>query len=224
MKKLIVAIVFTCSILQLAAQTKVNMGLSFDPILTTNKAEMKTDGLSAKGKFKPGINIGFMADFMFNDKYGFSTGLRYSLFNTKYEASSKTGSNNITIHKQYVQIPLGLKMKTAEVGYLKYFGMVGLIPSINVKTTVDEQITYNNVELDSSNLNDWHYYRKFNLFAQIGAGLEYNFGGNTSLMVGLSYEPGLINMARQNQDFYNRYGYYIDLRDKAIVLNLGLFF
>jgi hypothetical protein len=232
MKNLLLALAFVFGTTSLFAQSKFHPGLTFNPIFGFLKAQTSSPITNASNKgVKLGFSYGVMADYMFADNYGLNFELRFAHFNNAYQAVSSTGgvSTSVTdiqkVHKQYLQIPVSLKMKTNQIGYIKYFGQFGFAPSINLRTRVDKSVQVSGSgAIDSSDLNYLKLYKPFNIFLIIGGGLEYNFGGSTSLMVGLTFENGFINMARQNDKFYQRNGYFIDLRDKAIVLNLGIFF
>jgi hypothetical protein len=226
MKKLILAIVLLFTAGSLSAQSNFHPGLTFNPMFTFLRAQISGNGATVSNKgVKLGYSYGLMADYMFADNYGLNFGLRFAQFNNEYTYAAGTFSDDQKLHKQYLQIPVNLKMKTNEIGAIKYYGQFGLIPSITLRTRADRTTQVApSPAIVATDVNENSLYRPFNLFLDIGGGLEYNFGGSTSLMVGLTFENGFVNMARQNDKYLAFNGYTIDLRDKAIVLNLGIFF
>jgi opacity protein-like surface antigen len=93
-----------------------------------------------------------------------------------------------------VEIPFGLKLRTREFGYLRYF----LEPQIalgirtqargNIKnaTGVDPEEKFN----ISSAVN------LFNLSWGLGAGIEYGVSDNTALVAGLAFQSGFADVSR----------------------------
>jgi opacity protein-like surface antigen len=73
-------------------------------------------------------------------------------------------------------------------------------------------------ELENENISD-----DINLFKAsliVGAGLEYNFSGNTSLLVGITYNNGFTNIA--NFDAVPEKP--ADIRANYLELTLGMYF
>ncbi len=149
---------------------------------------------------KFGVNIGLNLDKFFAPNYAIMTGI--SIDNTggnmsfDFEKDLKTGSadepigigNTVHYKLQYINIPLGLKLKTNEIGYLTFFTHLGLNGGINIKATAE----VDNQTLINENISD--EVRLFNLGYFIGAGAEYSIGGNAALVVGLTYTNGFIDI------------------------------
>lgn len=165
-----------------------------------------------------GVSAGLNMDFMIgdNENYAFSTGLLINRTggNLQYGNEADTGSvyfyhsdhpgspdtlapgTIISYNLQYVKIPLSLKFKTNEIGYLKYFMHLGLTPQINVKA---------NADADVNNITDVKIDDEVNLFSlgyHIGGGIEYSLGGNTSFIAAITYNAGFMDIttddARKN--------------------------
>lgn len=131
---------------------------------------------------------------------------------------------NINYTIRSFQIPLTIKLRTNEIGYWRYYGQVGLAPSFAyraIRAEFSKDIFPN--ESDNKNRdvndksNDFDYNRpggtqltgqdlkKFleednilgmRLPVMISGGAEWNLSGNTSLLFGLRYEYGLLNMMK----------------------------
>jgi len=206
-------------------------GLRFNPMITWYHAEAKENTVSINSDgMKFGYSYGVMGDFMFQDNYGLSLELRFAQIGGVTERSpsifmpdgpAKVNYERTTFNVQYLQIPVSLKMKTNEVGYMKYYGQFGFIPSIKTKARASG--TYgpdNSNTTEYKTINIGPYISPFNVYLLIGGGVEYNLGGSTSLLGGLSFENGFINVARDRSSAPNK----TDLRSKVISINLGVLF
>lgn len=110
----------------------------------------------------------------------------------------------------YVTIPLAVKMKTNEVGYLTYFGEFGLNLSLRTGTKVTDETTdadisvENGANIKASDLEKLILKKDINLArAQllIGAGAEYNLSGSTSLFGAIHYNLGFTNTVRNSSRY-----------------------
>ncbi len=120
----------------------------------------------------------------------------------------------------YLNIPLILKLKTKEIGYITYFGefggTIGLKTKANVEDTqigvlpdtINENISFVTQGNESVPTNDFN----FNDVSQplraglcLGAGAEYNFSGSTALFFQLNWNYFMTNMMKkQEKDNYLR--------------------
>jgi hypothetical protein len=153
---------------------------------------------------KFGVNIGLNLDMFFAPNYAFMTGI--SINNTGGNLTFenikilKTGSGDeelpagsrIHYKMQYINIPLGLKLKTNEIGYLTFFAHLGLNSGINIKATAE----VDDWELENENISDEIHL--FDLGYFIGAGAEYSIGGNAAVVLGLTYTNGFIDITDGN--------------------------
>lgn len=169
-------------------------------------------------QFGYGLNF----DIFFAENYAIGTGFninntggKYSYF-AEYTGEDKdvqgtvlydmkqVGLTSRDLRLQYLQIPLTFKMKTAEIGYITYWGQFGLGLNMNFKAISDDQIdflsyqdknslewTTSNRESTSSEKNDIK--NEVNIFSSnliFAAGIEYNISGNTSILAGLTFQNG----------------------------------
>lgn len=119
-------------------------------------------------------------------------------------------SASIDYKVKYIQIPLSIKFKTKEIGMITYWAQFGFAPSFlaGVKadylgvTPADEyaKLDVNDKDNDKYHLidtkddvvfNDKVFFIRVPLI--IGAGIEYNLSGNTSLYTGLRLDNGFTN-------------------------------
>jgi hypothetical protein len=145
-----------------------------------------------------GFNIGFTADKYFADRYAIFTGvsidnlggnLKYNAAGYKLVTTDNTYTlaqgSNVKFKAQYLNIPLGLKFKTNEIGYLTIFAQVGVSGSIRLKASAWEDL--NNVDKETVTKEFQPVFGSY----QIGAGIEYSLGGSSCLQTGILYTNGI---------------------------------
>jgi hypothetical protein len=119
------------------------------------------------------------------------------------------------IKANYINIPIALKMKTKEIGYLTYFGQFGANIGINTKSratdeafklnTTSSTTTYTAATNEKLEMTEGSQLMRLGL--QIGGGAEYNFSGSTSLLLGITYNHYFTNALRneKNEDYLQSY-------------------
>jgi hypothetical protein len=93
---------------------------------------------------------------------------------------------------QYIDIPLTLKLKTNEIGYMTYYGQFGMDLGFNIKARKDVEYHFSDGidrTIDDENILDET--RFFRTAMQIGLGAEYNISGSTTIVAGLVWNNGL---------------------------------
>lgn len=202
--------------------SKFHFGLKASPTYSWLKPD--GDGLGSDvGKI--GISYGLITEFAISKNYAFATGLEityrggnYTNLSVDVDGSGNKRSASIKQNLQYVEIPLGLKLKTNEIGYIKYYGLFGLLPGVLVKAK--KNVDYDNASIiDIENSGNQSKFYFFNVHLNVGAGIEYNLGGNTSFTAGLHYNNGLMDIYKGTKDETPA-----QFRTDAIVLNLGILF
>lgn len=168
--------------------------------LTPDVSTITSDG----GKF--GFNVGLIVDGYFTKNYAFATGISINNVGGKmlYTAADSLISTNgtevidanssVKYKFQYVNIPVGLKLKTNEIGYFSFCSNVGITPQIKIKSTAQsDDNEFNDVNIDEEiNL--------FNLGYHIGAGVEYSIGGNSAITVNIIYTNGFLDITKREED------------------------
>lgn len=227
------------------AQNGFQLGLRLSPNLSWIKAE--TDGYDNDG-MKFGFNYGVIGDFNFAENYSFSTGITFASLGGKFKhpdvqqisianvAVDQLGRSETDLTLKYVEIPLTLKMKTNEIGYMKYFGVFGVGLGVNYKAEADAKFTYSSNNANTSFTEEGiNYEDQINLLRAsliVGLGAEYNLSGNTSVVFGATFNNGFTNMF--SEDTYEADGSGNALnaqRDKNLkatnsylLFNLGVIF
>jgi hypothetical protein len=208
-KTLLIGSLFLFSISSFA-QKDFQLGLRVAPNIGWIKPETKdveSDGL------KFGFNYGIVGDFNIADNYSISTGINFvniggKLIMPDVKEISTSGSGGTTtttefgkttadIRLKYIEIPITLKLKTNEIGYMKYFGQFGLGLGINYDAQADEEFDYPTNNGSSISFEEEDYGDEINLIRGsliVGLGAEYNLSGNTSLIFGLTFNNGFTNI------------------------------
>ncbi len=246
MKK--IALVFASTLLfigSISAQEGFQLGLNLSPNISWMTE--KSENLESKGQ-NLGFNFGVVADFNITENYAFGTGL--NIIRTGGELqyadvqtiSFPNGVSNATggrtkadLDLQYIEVPLTLKLSTNEIGYLTYFGQFGLGLGFNIGARADTDFEYAGGS-GSVSRKDVDFRDEINFFRTsliVGAGAEYNLSGNTSILLGITFNNGFSNVL--SEDTYeqdaNGNGIPTSSRSKEfkavnnyLVLNLGVLF
>jgi len=217
MKKLSFILVFSlCASLFVKAQESsggfksFSFGLKAIPSLSFFKSET-ADFENASPKLNFGY--GLITEFHFAPNYSLLTGLEikdnggnlnYVNRNVFYTPEGDADSmffyvHNRKIFTKYLNIPLVLKLKTNEIGYLKYYGQFGVDAGFRLKARATDEGRYENTTSISSK-SDVVIDNEINLIRlalNVGLGAEYNLSGGTSLVIGLNYSNGFTNMLKK---------------------------
>jgi hypothetical protein len=198
---------------------KLRIGFQFTPEITWLKS--KSINLENKAS-KIGFNFGPVFDYSFGNNYAFTTGViisrsRGSLF---YEDSTKFNSapsilfspaTTVEYNIQYIELPIALRLKTNEIGYVTYFGVFGIVPAVNIsaKGEFDDPTTPNARYIPESFSKDVSLP---SLSMLISAGAAYSISTNTSAFLSLNFYNGLIDVTDNPKNY----------KTKAVLNRLGL--
>ena len=162
-----------------------------------------------KGKinFMPnGASSNSVFYFMNND-YSFN---ETTEVNGNYEAEDTSAHRiqltNRTYKNSYVTIPVGIKMKTNEIGYMTYFGEFGLNLSFRTGTKIEDEVIYPDVIAevnldDISEVNMDKDMQPIRVQLKFGFGAEYKISEGTSLFGGLHYNLGFTNVVKGDSKY-----------------------
>ena len=195
---------------------KFHFGLKVSPAFSWMKVD-GTDIESDGGRF--GMAYGLMTEFAISKNYSFATGVDVSYRSGKLVGMDPFNGEKFSgIQKlQYVEIPIGLKLKTNEIGYITYYGQFGVLPGLLVKSKEDRNYESESVPDISGNGNQSKFY-PINAYLNVGAGIEYNLGGNSAFTVGLRYNNGLIDIYKGSDNES------LQFRTDGVVMDIGVFF
>lgn len=143
---------------------------------------------------------------------------------TKFKLNERTYGVN------YLTLPLYLKMKTKEIGYMTYFAEFGLNNSFRLKSRVNDNVTEYSATKTTSDLKEIENTKDMNLFRfqlHVGGGAEYNMSGSTSLFFGVFYNYGFSNVLKKESEFLtNKNTGSIEQKSYAnnVALSVGILF
>lgn len=121
-----------------------------------------------------------------------TTGFKMALASRKYKSS-------------YVVVPIGIKMKTNQIGYLTYFGEFGINLAFKTGSKInDEAIVVDNNASDEikTKLNNpediiiKNEMQPLRTQLKIGLGAEYEISEGTAIVAGLHYNLGFTNVVK----------------------------
>lgn len=200
--KLITLMLFSVIFLNLSAQEdndrSFRFGLHFSPNVSWMNAS--SDGYEKNGS-RIGFAYGLSAEFFLAKNYLFSTGFSLTSLGGNLSYSGVYNESNTSVFSptrinqsynlKYIEIPLSLKLRTNEIGYLTYYGNFGFKTGINYTSKGDFDYKNQNVSRNDENIkNDISL---FNMWLIVGIGAEYSISGNTAFMFGLTFNNGFIN-------------------------------
>jgi len=206
------------SLTTLLGQGKTKFSVHVDPQFAWFKSDenhIQNDGSIFQ------VQYGLQMDRFFDENYAFTLGfgvnnlggnLYYSdstRFISKDDTLSFVPGQTVKHQLQYLDFPLGLKLKTEELGYATLFLQIGFNPMVNISalaTSTDEVYDKENIK-ESIQI--------FNLGYHAGIGIEYRLGGSTALIGGIRWTSGLIDLSSQDD---------ANILTKSLSIHLGILF
>ena len=198
---------------------KVQLGIKVGPNLSWIKPDAKN--YSSEGSVI-GFNWGFLTEFNISTNYAINTGFNVTYNNGKlkypYKQDTVYGILQRKYNLQYLEIPVCIKMRTKQIGYIAYYGKIGLGISFNLRAKAKDVF---NVEPEiKKNIQDEITFMRESLI--VGAGIQYSLGGSTSLMLEIIFNNGFSDILKGNNAIDNT------IKQNAvsnyIELNLGVIF
>jgi opacity protein-like surface antigen len=231
---LITATIFATPSIQ-AQDESARFGIKLAPNLAWLRSDTK--GLENSGT-KLGYTFGLNMEFPVGTAgtYRFATGVFLNNVGGKYEQKftyrenatgpelTKALGNDVKLG--YVEIPLTMKLMTNEIGYMRYFGQIGFGAAFNIRAKGDyDQFATDSTgfvtgftRVEDEDLKD--IIQPFKASLIVGAGMEYNFSGSTTLQAGVTYNNGFTNVLKKVEVD----GKKAKLLQDYIELNLAVFF
>jgi hypothetical protein len=182
----------------------LSFSIHFDPLISwfsTYSFDTRNDGVV------PGFNFGITYNSYFGPNYSFSSGINIinaggrlvnretSLFEVKnYSRTIYTVDPGETIiyRVTYLSVPLGVKLRTNQIGYGRFFTDLGFDPQIVIAGRADIP------SLDIRGGNALAELNRFNLSFHIVAGMEYPLSENNNFIFGIGFEKNLFDITRDN--------------------------
>jgi hypothetical protein len=176
-----------------------------------NLAWMRPDATGLKsGNPSLRFTYGLMSEFFISDNYLFATGIEFMSVGGSIEFDPDvyqlTPPNLFTLQERtynisYVNIPLTLKMRTNEIGYMRYFGQFGFDAGLRTGAKAEDEGFYsagNPATLKNVNISGDA--QLFRVALNLGLGVEYNIIGNTNLVASLNYNNAFTNALKKRSE------------------------
>ena len=192
MKKATLAFIFfiMMSISASAQYKPFQFGLSASPGINITKPNC--DNINNIEK-KPSFNWGFFGNFYFVENYGFSTGFNIKNINAAYTFNdSINGDINRSISNQYLEIPLGLMMRTEKMDKVRVFGNIAYGLGICMNSNQNDH-DINNQVIEYPN-----EFSKIRHALIIKLGVEYNVHKSSCFTAALVFNNNFTNIYKND--------------------------
>ncbi|MBP8782120.1 MAG: outer membrane beta-barrel protein [Paludibacteraceae bacterium] len=183
------------------------LGLYASPSVLWLQSDNNT--VDASGS-KLGFSYGLLADITLGDYYALASGLEITQLGgtLSYQTELAPVQQTVDYKLQYLEIPLALKMQTASINNLSFFGRFG--GGFGVR--LDAKKDVNNTIINQPASDEIHLLRAY---FSVGGGVEYTVAYNTKIFAGIFYKNGLTNAFKQEDG---------SVKSNALSLNVGVIF
>ena len=182
------------------------------------------DSISPEGSILH-LQARLVMDKYFAENYAFYVGIgvnnlggklmyhRTADFRSDVDTIGIAPGQQVKMNLQYLDIPLGLKLTTEELGYATFFLKAGFNPMFRINAKASSETESLNGPLDKQDIKK--SVSLFHLGYHVGAGLEYRLGGNTAIIGGIRWASGFTDVTQKDG---------VSLRLNSLSLNLGILF
>jgi len=207
MKKLVfVATLWTLVWTMARGQGNFRFGVQASPTFSW----LSTDNKHIQGN---GSNLGFkfgvMGEYDFGENYSFFGGLNFAFHHggtLKYDNPGNywpsvidtvlAAGTNLKYNIQMVEIPFGMKMRTNEFGYLRFFAELPTL-SIGILTKATGDIVSQQDKIEDEDISK--ELKALALSWGASLGVEYEISSTTRLIGGLSYQKYFLDLTEDSQ-------------------------
>lgn len=238
-KRLLSTLVAMLIVSGIYAQEGVKFGFRISPginlaSVVNDSSKQKIDGLTTKAKV--GASYGLMLNFGFSETASLHTGLHILHRGYKSEtavtdpASGNTTTFNNNQSVMAVEIPVGLRLRSPEIGTGIY--VTGFFGG-NVELNVQNKRVFDLIDADTASATfgelieqETRDTKELNLLTasfQVGLGVDWEFDWGT-VMMGASYHRGLMNFINKGLQEDNGSSTILNGKLSYIALDLGYFF
>jgi len=180
------------------SQQGIGFGIHADPLIGWFTSDTKA---VINGGPKAGFNFGLSFYKFFTDNYAFSTGLSLitaggSLSYSDTIAMNLTDlttvypGNDVIYNIKYLALPLGLKLRSNQIGYITFFTDVGVDPKFVLGGNIG--IPLQNIEKENADAE----LKNFNMGYHVTGGIEYSLGSTTAIVLGVNFDSNFIDITQ----------------------------
>lgn len=197
-RKIVVLGVFVLGLALVSnGQTKYSFGFEVSPNVswaTSNTKHVKNDGSAF------GIKYGLRGDKFFGENYAFTSGLiiSHTGINLQYsdsltlktvdDAYALDTNSNVSYHMQYLEIPLGFKFQSKEIGYLRILFEGGVLPAVRIRA----KASVDNADIEKEELKEG--IRLFSASYYFEGGISYSLGANVAIKGSVYWSSGFFDI------------------------------
>ena len=184
------------------AQQSIGFGIHANPTvgwLSSDNSDITGEGARA------GFNFGLTFNKYFTENYAFSTGI--SLITAGGSLADRDTStlelnrlitvlpgSKMIYNIKYLVIPIGLKLKSKQIGYVTIFTDLGLDPKFTIGGKVE--IPSQNIPKEKA----VGELKKVSLGYHIIGGIEYSLGGTTAIVLGINFDSNFTDITKENRN------------------------
>lgn len=213
MKRIKLLFLFTSVSIVSFAQENLRFGFTMSPGITwlsPDNKQINSEG--ARFAFTYGAIVDFIIDD--NERYSITSGVQIAMDGGKlssFPLERIAGqSAEMTAKIQYLELPVGLKLRSNETSSnLTFYGVLGIINGINIRARADhfyEDISKGQRKDDKNvKLRGLEFYPNkiqkvvpYQLSLQFEGGTEFRVAENTSIVGGLFFRNGFTNIIDDN--------------------------
>lgn len=187
----------------------IEMSIRFTPSLDINTA----DGTGNYTSFRPNgvgvrMSVGPSLDyFFFKNRYAFSTGLWYTIKRSGFQMPGSFGQSiwnpgvpekESVYNLQYLQIPATVKLFANNIApAMRVYVQTGGLFSVKLAEKPLDQVRNGLYTAESGGSRRQYGFGDIELL--LGAGIQYKINQNNAFNLGMSYQRGLLNVARGSE-------------------------
>jgi len=220
---------------------KYRFGLQASPTynwMSTNDKRITSSGGNI------GFRFGFVAEYYFSKSYALTGGLGFFLNQggtLKYSnagnywpnvtnlpdslrlgATPISAGSTIKYHLKYIELPFGLKMRTRDFGYWRFFAELPIF-TIGILTNSSGDLKTNTTSRTGENTKS--VISSMNISWGLGLGSEYEISEKTSISAGLYFNQGFADITKDSNVLIKQdSGNAVAENSKAITNNIQLKF
>lgn len=174
--------------------------------LSPESKDVNSDGSIVK--FSGGLTM----NKYFAKNYAFSTGISIAsqggkvayeetstdsldVYDTRYGLANKS----IRYDLQYINVPIGLKLQSNEVGYLRFHVLIGFTNQFKIGAKATD---LSDDEFNDDSIKD--EVALYNLGYHFGGGIDYALGEDTSVFLSIVYENGFTEVFKSGASMNSR--------------------
>ncbi len=226
------SLLFLFLVVVISQAQEIHFGVQMSPTynwIGTNNNKINNNGSVF------GLKIGIWGDYRISEAYSLTGGLNFH-FNTggklQFTNPGRQWTQNglpdsvlppnttLKYNLTYLEIPMGFKMRTQQFGDFRYYAELPII-TLSMNTSSSGSLIGTNFDQERIDINN--QVRFFNLSWGMGAGLEYQISSGTTLVGGLYYNKGFVDVTSDNGKIYEPGNpVAVDDESKATISNITL--